>query len=91
MNFWGKKAKESVEERHFRVPDHVRKYYVFAERDGEKIRRDLCEAFDRIEAMKLKLWIVGGALLAEGAVIGWLATSLLDCVEAAHKFAALIQ
>lgn len=82
MTLWGKK--------HKRIPEEWRDRYL-KHRNPEEMRRDLVEAFDRIEAMKLKLWILGGALLGEGAVIGWLATGLLNCVQVVHNVASLLR
>jgi hypothetical protein len=82
MTLWDKKRK--------RIPEEWREIYL-RHRSPEEIRRDLVEAFDRIEAMKLKLWILGAAVAAEGAIIGWLATGLLDCIQNAHRMAAVIR
>lgn len=76
MTLWGKK--------HKRIPEEWRELYL-KQRSADEVRRDLVIAFDRMEAMKLKLWILGGALLGEGAVIGWLATGLLNCLQASHN------
>lgn len=82
MTLWGNK--------HKRIPEEWRELYL-KQRSADEVRRDLVIAFDRMESMKLKLWILGGALLGEGAVIGWLATSLLNCLQAAHGIALLVR
>ena len=73
-----------------RIPDDWRELYL-TRRSPEEMRKDLVEAFDRIEGMRLKLWVLGGVVTAEGAIIAWLATSLLDCIQAGHRVALLLR
>ncbi len=82
MTLWDKKRK--------RIPEEWREIYL-RHRSPEQVRADLVEAFDRIEGLQLKLWVLGGLVLGEGAVIGWLATGLLNCLQAAHKLAVLLR
>ena len=73
-----------------RIPDEYRDQYM-THRSPAKIREDLVKAFDQIAG--LKLWIKVLTLLVgiEGAVIGWLATSLLDCIQAGRHATALLR
>lgn len=82
MHAWGKKSK--------RIPDEWREAYM-RHRSPEEMRRDLVEAFDRIGQLQTRLWVLGGVVVGEGAVIGWLATSLLSCIELSHKAVALLR
>jgi len=82
MHTWGKTFK--------RIPDEWRKLYI-SHRTDEQIRQDLAVLFDRAHDLKLKLWALTFVTGIEGAIIGWLATALLDCVEAGHKAASLIR
>jgi hypothetical protein len=68
----------------------------YLHRSDEELRWDLVAAFDNIETLKdklasanMKVWILVGVVGAEGAVMGWLATALLDCIKQGHLLAAL--
>jgi hypothetical protein len=68
----------------------------YLHRSDEELRWDLVAAFDEIETLKdklwsanMKVWILAGALTAEGAALGWLATALLDCIKQSHLSSAL--
>ena len=55
-----------------------RKAYREKSRTQEQLRDDLVVAFDRIEVLKLIVWAQSAVILAEGCVIGWLATELFS-------------
>jgi len=82
MHLWGKKYK--------RIPDEWRDAYL-KRRSHQELLGDVCIAFDRIAELKLWNRVLTLVIGIEGAVIGWLATSLLDCFEAGHKLAKLLQ
>lgn len=80
---WGGTSVERKEE--------WRQQYLNVERSAAQQRKDLVVAFDRIHKLEaklqscsLKLWVVLGAAAAEGAIIGWMATALLNCLAQAQ-------
>lgn len=74
-----------------------RDYYLHAERTAEQRRQDLVVAFDQIHelkcktrGLKLKIWVLTGALASLGSVAGWMANHLVNCVETVEKCKALV-
>lgn len=66
-----------------------REYYLKTERTAEQQRKDLVIAFDelhelkcKMRGLKLKVWVLSGALLGLCGVSGWLANSLMSCLQA---------
>ena len=75
-----------------------RDYYLQVERSAEQKRKDLVIAFDQIHdlkckmrGLKMKIWVLGGALVGLSGVTGWLANHLFDCLEAAQKAIAVVK
>ena len=49
--------------------------------DKEQMALDLVRAFDRIEELRVKLWMTAFVLGIAGATIRWLASALMHCVH----------
>lgn len=71
-----------------RIPEEWRENYLHVERSNTQLRKDLVTAFDRIHSLELKYeraktraWVMGATMAAEGALIYWLATSLVQCIQ----------
>lgn len=84
---------ENLEER-----NRWREQYLNVERSKHQLQKDLRVAFDEISELKrdrrnlknwLKFWAVIGTI--EGALLAWFATSLLECLEASHRFAVALR
>ena len=88
MNTWGKRRK--------RIPDEWREQYL-EHRSPAEMRRDLVEAFERIgelEPHPLQKWVIRGLCLAvtlQFGVVKWLATELVECIQAGHGVIALLK
>lgn len=59
-------------------------------RTREQLLGDVEVAFDRLHDQKLKMWFLTFVLGLEGAMLGWMATSLVDCLQTAHRVAAVL-
>lgn len=84
---------ENLEER-----NRWRDQYLHVERSKQQLQKDLRTAFDEISELKrdrrnLKNWVklLGVAVAIEGSLLGWFATSLLDCLRAAHTVAVVLR
>jgi hypothetical protein len=80
MHTWGKTFR--------RIPDDWREAYKH--RTREELARDVELAFDRLHDQKLKMWFLTFVLGLEGAMLGWMANSLIDCLELGHKVAGVL-
>jgi len=60
-----------------RIEEEWRKEYL-SKRSPAEIRSDLCKAFDQIAALKLKVWVLSGVVVAQSGIVGWLATELFS-------------
>ncbi|SRR5229473_81461 len=78
-----RRARENFIVAMHRHPEEWRQKYLHA-RSLDELRADAVLAFDQIGSLKLKVWILIGAVTAEGAVISWLATALLACINELH-------
>jgi hypothetical protein len=61
-----------------RVRTNSRREQYLAERTPEQIQQDLIAAFDHIELLGVKIWILTGVVIAQTGVIAWLANQLFD-------------
>lgn len=59
---------------------HIREHYL-EKRSPAQLLEDLRHAFDEIGALKIKIWILTGAVLAEAGAVKWLASALLSCIH----------
>jgi hypothetical protein len=59
-------------------------------RTSEELRWDVIIAFDTIEGLKMKIWILTGVIGAGAGTIGWLADHLFNCIDQAHQVARLL-
>src|SRR5579863_2880874 len=74
------RLRDALRTMNHRIPIEWREKYQ-RERSLEELRRDAVVAFDQISSLKLKVWILTAVVTAEGAVIGWLASALLTCMN----------
>lgn len=62
----------------------------YKHRTSEELRWDVIIAFDTIESLKMKIWILTGVIGAGAGTIGWLADHLFNCIDQAHQVARLL-
>lgn len=72
------------------LPHSWRKDYIEIPRSVDQLQLDLLRACDEIRAQKLKVWALTLVVTMEGAVIGWMATRLVDCLSLTHQVAAIM-
>jgi len=82
MTLWGKKFS--------RIPDE-RRNGQYAHRTHEELCRDLSRAFDRMWVQQMVISALCVLVTGELAVIGWLATGLLNCLQAQHGAISLLR
>jgi hypothetical protein len=58
------------------VRTKARREQYLRERTPEEIQEDLVAAFDHIELLGVKIWILTGVVIAQTAVIAWFANQL---------------
>ncbi|MCU1338824.1 MAG: hypothetical protein JWO19_4405 [Bryobacterales bacterium] len=59
-------------------------------RTHEELCKDAVEAFDQIGWLKVQVRLLTGVVLAEGALIKWLADKLFSCIDQAHQVARML-
>jgi hypothetical protein len=57
-------------------------------RSHEQLCKDAVEAFDQLGWLRLQVKLLMAIIVAEGAVIKWLADKLYSCVGAGHAIAS---
>lgn len=85
------RARESIRKALMKtfLPTGAREHFRSQPRSLEQLQLDLLRAFDELRTQKLKTWVMGGALAAEGAVILWLANQWAACIGMVHEVAKL--
>jgi len=61
--------------------DNLRRQQYLADRTPAQLQVDLVKAFDQIELLKLKVWILTGLAIAQAGVITWLANELFSRIK----------
>jgi len=77
---------ESEEPMH-RIPEEWRQEYL-DNRPVPMLRKDVVVAFDKIQSLKTRIWVLTGALTCEGAIILWLANHLYSCLAVVQAASA---
>jgi hypothetical protein len=81
MTLWEKKFK--------RIPDEWREAYL--RRPVRELPSDVCKVFDQLYMQKWVIRALICVVTVQFGILKWMASHLWDCLEAAHRMAAVIR